>query len=89
MDSKFQEFLDLNKINYAKAERLKNKKDSRVLPIFQLEINEPTEAEALISQHLVCNVTGIVYKIEEFRQPISVSQCFKISAIRQKIVDQK
>ena len=76
MDSEFQEFLDLNKINYAKAERLKSKKDSRVLPIFQLEINDPTEAKALISQNLVCNITGIVYKVEEFWQSNLVSQCF-------------
>ena len=75
-DSEFQEFLDLNKINYAKAERLKSTKDGRVLPIFQLEINNPAEAKALISQNLVSNVTGIVYKVEEFRQPISVLQCF-------------
>ena len=55
----------------------KTKKDGRVLPIFQLEINDPTEAEALISQNLVCNVTSIVqYNVEEFRQPISVTQCF-------------
>ena len=38
-DKGFQEFLDLNKINFAKAELLKSKKDSRVLPIFQPEIN--------------------------------------------------
>ena len=75
-DSEFQEFLDLNKINYAKAERLKRKKDGRVLPIFQLETNDSTEAEALISQNLVCNITGIVCKVAEFRQSISVSQCF-------------
>ena len=72
-DEEFQEFLDLIKINYAKAHRLKSKKDGRVLPIFQLEINDPTEAEALISQNLVCNVTGIVYKVEEFCQPVSVT----------------
>ena len=59
-DSEFQEFLDLSKINYAKAERLKSENDGRVLPIFQLEIDDPTKAEALISQNLVCNVTGIV-----------------------------
>ena len=75
-DSEFTEFLDLNRINYAKAERLKSRKDCRVLPIFQLEINDPTEAEDLISQNLVCNVTGIVYNVEEFRQAISVTQCF-------------
>ena len=45
------------------------------LPIFQLEITDPDEVEALISQNLVCNVTGIVYKVEEFRAPISVMQC--------------
>ena len=76
MDSEFTEFVDLNKINYAKAEPLKSKKDDRVLPIFQLEINDPTEAEALISQNLVCQVTDIVYKVEEFWQPVSVTQCF-------------
>ena len=72
----FKEFLDLNKVTYAKAERLKSKKDGRVLPIFQLEISDPAEAEALLSQNLVCNITGIVYKVEEFRQPVSVRQCF-------------
>ena len=75
-DVEFREFLDRNKINYAKADRLKSKKDGTVLPIFQLEINDPTEAEVLISQNLVSNVTGIVYKVEEFRQPVSVTQCF-------------
>ena len=41
--------------------------------MFQLEISDPAEAE---SQNLMCNVTGIVYKVEEFRQPVSVQQCF-------------
>ena len=62
-DTEFIEFLDLNKISYAKAECLKSKKNGRVLPIFRLEINDPTEAEALISQNLVCQVTC---KVEEF-----------------------
>ena len=75
-ETDFKEFLDLNKICYAKAERLKRKKDDRVLPIFQLELSDPAEAEALLSQNLMCNVTGIVYKVEEFRQPVSVRQCF-------------
>ena len=75
-EGEFKEFLDLNKISYAKAERLKSQKDGRVLPIFQPEITDPTEVDALISQNLVCNVTGIVYKVEEFRAPISVMQCY-------------
>ena len=68
----FKEFPDLHKISYAKAERYKSKKDGRVLPMFQLEISDPAEAEALLSQNLICNVTGIAYKVEEFRQPVSV-----------------
>ena len=40
-DNEFKEFLDLNKVAYAKAERLKSKKASRVLPMFHLEINDP------------------------------------------------
>ena len=56
-DEDFKEFLDLNKISYAKAERYKSKNDGRVLPMFQLEISDPAEAEALLSQNLMCNVT--------------------------------
>ena len=94
--SEFKEFLDLNKISYAWAKRLKSKKDGRVLPTFQLEITDPTEAEALLSQNLACNVTGIVYKVEEFRAPISVMQCYncqcfghsaKTSKIQTKVSD--
>ena len=40
-ENELKEFLGLNKIFYVKAERL--------------EINDPTEAEALISQNLVCH----------------------------------
>ena len=57
----FKEFLDLNKIIYAKAERLTSKKDCRVLQMFKLEIKDKAEAEALISQNLTCHITGIIY----------------------------
>ena len=43
--------------------------------MFRLEINDPTEAKALISQNLVWQVTGIVHEVEEFRFPVSVMQC--------------
>ena len=75
-EQEFKEFLDLNKINYAKAERLISKKDGRVLEIFKLEIKDDTEAEALIAENLTCPVTGIIYRVEEFRTPISVQQCY-------------
>ena len=75
-EADFLDFLNLNKISYAKAEHLKSKKDGRVLPIFKLEIGDPAGAGALVSQNVMCNVTGIVCQVEEFRGPISVTQCF-------------
>ena len=32
--------------------------------------------EALISQNLTCHTTGIIYKVEEFRSPVSLQQCW-------------
>ena len=89
-DDEFREFLKINKISHATADRLKSKKDGRVLPIFQLEISDPDEAEALLLQNLMCNVTGIVYKVEEFRKPVSVCSVTtaNVSAIRQNLVYQ-
>ena len=34
-----------------------------------------------LSQNLVCNVTGIVYKVEEFRQTASVRQCLNCQCL--------
>ena len=75
-EQEFKEFLDLNKINYAKAERLTSKKDGRVLEMFKLEIKDDTEAEVLITENLTCPITGIIYRGEEFRAPIFVQQCW-------------
>ena len=75
-EQEFKEFLDLNKINYAKAERLTSKKDGRVLEILKLDIKDDTESEALITENLTCPITGIIYRVEEFRAPISVQQCY-------------
>ena len=71
-----QELKEFHDLNYAKAERLTSKEDSRVLEIFKLEIKDDTEAEALITENLTCPITGIIYRVEEFRTPISVQQCW-------------
>ena len=52
-----------------------SKKGGRVLPMFRLEISDATEDEALISQNLACQVTDIVYEVEEFQSLVSVKQC--------------
>ena len=52
------------------------KKDGRVLEIFKLEIKDDTEAEALTAENLTCPVTSVIYRVVEFRTPISVQQCY-------------
>ena len=46
------------------------------LQMFQIELSDSAEAEALISNNLTCPQTGIIFKVEEFRSPISVQQCY-------------
>ena len=81
-EQEFKEFLDLNKINYAKPERLTSKKDGRVLEMFKLEIKDATKAEALTTENLTCPITGIIYRVEEFRTPISIQQCWNCQSFK-------
>ena len=75
-DDEFKEILDYNKIQYAKAERMKSSRDSRSLQMLQIELKDPAEAEAIISNNLACSQTGIIFKVGQFRAPISVRQCY-------------
>ena len=75
-DEEFKQVLDHNKINHAKAERMKSKRDGRKLQMFQIDLSDSAEAEALISSNITCPQTGIIFKVEEFRTPISVQQCY-------------
>ena len=68
-EADFKEFLDLNKISYVKAERLKSKKDGRVLPIFQLELSDPAEAETLLSQILYAILLELCTRWKNFVSP--------------------
>ena len=52
-EADFKEFLDLNKISYAKAERLKSKKGGRVLPIFNSNL-ETLPKPRLYFHKIVC-----------------------------------
>ena len=67
---------DHNKIKHAKGERMKSTRDGRMLQMFQIELSDPAEAEAIISNKITCPQTGIIFKLEEFRAPISVQQCY-------------
>ena len=50
--------------------------------MFQIELSDPSEAEAIISNHIICPQTGIIFKVEEFRAPISVRQCYNCQNFR-------
>ena len=72
----FKQVLDHNKIKHAKAERMKSKRDGRILQMFQIELSDPAEVEAIISSNITCPQTGIILKVEELRAPILVQQCY-------------
>ena len=63
-DDEFKEILDSNKIQYAKAERIKSRRDGRSLQMFQLKLKDPAEVEAIISENLTCPQTGIIFKLD-------------------------
>ena len=75
-NEEFKQVLDHNKIKHAKAERMQSKTDGRKLQMFQIELSNPANTEALISSNIACPQTGIIFKVEEFRLPISVQQCY-------------
>ena len=75
-ETNFKEFLDLNKICYAKAECLKSKKDGRVLPIFQLELSDLLKPRLYFLKIVCVMLLELCTQVEEFRQPVSVQQCF-------------
>ena len=68
--------LTIIKSNTPKAERMKSKRDGRILQMFQIELSDPAEAESIISSNITCSQTGIIFKVEEFRAPILVQQCY-------------
>ena len=63
----FKELLDFNKITHAEAERMKSKRTGKDLPFIKIKCDNPKQAEELISGGLICQETGIIFKVEEFR----------------------
>ena len=59
-----------------KAEGTKSRRDGRSLQMFQIESKDPAETEAIIYDNITCPQTGIVFKVEKCRDPISVRQCY-------------
>ena len=71
----FKELLDFNKINHAEAEIMKSKRSRRDLPlILKIKRDNQKLAEALVSGELVCQKTGVIFKVDEFRTTPSIQQ---------------
>ena len=73
----FKQLLDFNKITHAEAERMKSKRTGKDLPFIKIKSDDPKQAEALILGGLICQKTGIIFKVEEIRITPSIQQCFK------------
>ena len=80
----FKQLLDFNKITHAEAERMKSKRTGRDLPFIKVKCDNPKQAEALISGGLICQKTGIIFKVEEFRITPSIQQYFKCQGFGHK-----
>ena len=83
----FQELLDFNKISHAEAERMKSKRTGKDLPFIKIKSDKPKQAEALLSGGLVCQKTGIVFRVEEFKTTPSILQCFKCQSFGHKALN--
>ena len=80
----FKQLLDFNKITYAEAERMKSKRTGKDLPFIKIKSEDPKQAEALISGGFVCQNTGIIFKVEEFKTTPSILQCYECQGFGHK-----
>ena len=83
----FQELLDFNKISHAEAERMKSKRTGKDLPFIKIKSDDPKQGEALLSGGLVCQKTGIIFRVEEFKTTPSILQCFKCQGFGHKALN--
>ena len=80
----FKELLDFNKITHAEAERMKSKRTGKDLPFMKIRSDDPKQAKALISGGFVCQKTGIIFRVEEFKTTPSILQCYKCQGFGHK-----
>ena len=80
----FKELLDFNKITHAEAERVKSRRTGKDLPFIKIKSDNPKQAEALISEGFVCQKTGTIFRVEEFKTTPSILQCYKCQGFGHK-----
>ena len=83
----FQELLDINKISHAEAERMKSKRTDKDLPFIKIKSDDPKQVEALLSRGLVCQKTGIIFRVDQFKTTPSILQFFKCQGFGHKALN--
>ena len=63
---------------------MKSKRLGRDLPFTKIKCDNIKQAETLISGGLVCQKTGIIFLVQEFRTTPSIQQCFKCQGFGHK-----
>ena len=63
---------------------MKSKRSGRDLPFIETKCDNLKQAEALFLGGLVCQKTGIIFKLEEFSIAPSIQQCFKCQGFGHK-----
>ena len=75
----FKELLDYNKITHAEAERMKSRRSGRDLPFIKIKCENVKQASR--GTYFVCQKTGIIFEVEEFRTTSSIQLCFKCQGV--------
>ena len=66
---------------------MKSKRTGKDLPFRKIKRDDPKQAEALLSGGLVCQKTGIIFRVEEFKTTPSILQCFKCQGFGHKALN--
>ena len=73
----FKNCLILTKYPMPRLNEWNKKEQVKTCHFIKIKSDDPKQAEALISGGLICQKTGIIFKVEEFRITPSFQQCFK------------
>ena len=77
----FKELLDFNKVNHDEAERMKSKTSGRDQTFIKIKCDNPNKLrDTSFGGGLICQKTGIIFRVEEFRTTPSIEQCSVLSA---------
>ena len=63
---------------------MKSKRSGKDLPFIKIKSDNSKQAEALLSGGLVCQKTGIIFRVEGFKTTPSILQCFKCQGFGHK-----